>query len=205
MITSYNQLSVGKYNELEAIAHDRSLDDIGRNTAILAVLTDKSERELMDMPIGEYAALGERASFLLHPAPAAQKTPRSYKLGEMELIPSADFTRMTAAQYIDYQTYANQQSADQLVQMLSCMLIPKGHKYNDGYDMGAVQSAIRDNMPITDAAAYANFLLAKWRKSMRISLSYLALKSKRRERMRLWELVEMLSIRNGGGLTLWIW
>ena len=60
-----------------------------------------------------------------------------------------------------------------LVQTLSTLLVPKGKKYNDGYDMDAVQQAIRDNLSVADVVSLYAFFLTKWVKSIKDSQTYL--------------------------------
>ena len=44
----------------------------------------------------------------------------------------AEIPSITTAQYIDYQNYSKD---GDITKLLSVWMIPKGHKYNDGYDM----------------------------------------------------------------------
>ena len=48
MITSYKELPVGKYLELESIVLGYP-DDVERNTLVLSVLTGKTPKELMNI------------------------------------------------------------------------------------------------------------------------------------------------------------
>ncbi|MEE1226082.1 MAG: hypothetical protein UHM08_03155 [Bacteroidales bacterium] len=81
-----------------------------------------------------------------------------YVLGGSHFNVMLNIEEMTAAQFIDYQNYIKDIDKN-IVQLLSIFLIPKGHKYNDGYDMVEVQKAIRDNLCIIDASAMAAFFL----------------------------------------------
>ena len=57
---------------------------------------------------------------------------KKYILGTFELIPCRDFRKVETGQYIDFQTYAPDLD-NRLVEFLSVILVPKGHRYNDGY------------------------------------------------------------------------
>lgn len=211
MITRYEDLSISKYTQLQEIATDKGYDDVERNTAILSVLTDMSERELLNLPIGEYQQMSDNAHFLLqafHPAPMRART---YRLGEWVLTCQADIDSMTAGQYIDFQTFQQDDAHPMhMARLLSVLMIPEGKRYNDGYDVRALQEDIYTHMPITDAVALVNFWLAKWQRSMLCSLSYLALRGRmnRTERKVARILRKRLRAafrRNGDGCALWIW
>ena len=50
---------------------------------------------------------------------------------------------MTTAQFVDYQNYSKENPVD-ISKCLSVFIIPKGHTYNDGYDLKQVQEDIKD-------------------------------------------------------------
>lgn len=155
MIQNYDALPVGKYEAIMRAQRDNADDIHARNLAILAILTDKSEDELLDLPVPKFRELMDKASFLrlpLRPAPVA----KNYNLGTLTLRPCADIRKMTAAQYIDFQTLAKQ-SEERTAEMLSCFLLPEGHRYNVGYDIVEVQRAIRKYLPVTSANGLLTF------------------------------------------------
>ena len=60
--------------------------------------------------------------------------------------------KITTAQYIDFQNYLK--NSDE-VKCFSVFMIPKGHKYNDGYDMMEVFEDIQDiPIPILTSASF---------------------------------------------------
>ena len=54
---------------------------------------------------------------------------------------SFDLTRVSVAQFIDYQNYAKEKEI-RYEKILSVFVIPKGHEYNDGYSLKEVQEDI---------------------------------------------------------------
>lgn len=78
---------------------------------------------------------------------------------------------MTTAQYIDFQTYT-QDTMRNLPQILSCLLIPQGKKYNTDYDIIEVQDAIRTHLSVTDCNRLSAFFLRRWRISIKGMLIY---------------------------------
>ena len=171
IIDNYNKLTLGQYIEIQAISKDESLEEIDKQVQILSVLTGVAEDEILHLPINEYKELVVKAAFLnpenINYHPVAKK----YILGKFELIPTRDFRKIETCQYIDFQTYAPDLDK-YLVEFLSVILVPKGHRYNEGYDILEVQKAIREEMSVSDGVSLAGFFLTWCRKSIKDSLNY---------------------------------
>ena len=170
MIDSYNKLPIGKYLQLCAI--DPTLPDIDRQVEMVSILTDTPVDDLLNMPVPEYSALAGCTAFLGEEPPQPQeRVLKEYRLGGLTLIPVTDIRKMTTAQFIDFQTYI--QGPDKHdIDILSVFLIPKGCKYNDGYDIMDVQAAIRDNLSLLHAQDLRAFFFAKCRTYALAILTY---------------------------------
>jgi hypothetical protein len=59
-----------------------------------------------------------------------------------------------------------------MVEFLSVILVPKGHRYNEGYDILDVQKAIREGLSVTDGATIVGFFLTWCERSIKDSLHY---------------------------------
>ena len=179
IIDNFNRLTLGMYQEIQEISRNESLEDIDRQVQILSILTGVAEEEILHLPITEYKELVVKAGFLdpsnINYHPIAKK----YLVGKFELIPLRDFRKMETCQYIDFQTYAPDLD-NHLVEFLSVILVPKGHRYNEGYDILEVQKAIRDGMSVSDGVSLAGFFLTWCRRSIQDSLNY-----SKREAMRI--------------------
>ena len=171
IIDNYNRLTLGQYMEIQEISRNESLEDIDKQVQILSILTGVAEDELLHLPIQEYKELVLKSQFLnpdnINYHPIAKK----YILGKFELIPCRDFRKIETCQYIDFQTYAPDLDKC-LVEFLSVILVPKGHRYNEGYDILEVQKAIREEMSVSDGVSLAGFFLTWCRKSIKDSLNY---------------------------------
>ena len=171
IIDNYNRLTLGQYMEIQEISRNESLEDIDKQVQILSILTGVAEEEILHLPITEYKELVVKAGFLdpsnINYHPIAKK----YILGKIELIPTRDFRKLETCQYIDFQTYAPDLDK-YLVEFLSVILVPKGHRYNEGYDILEVQKAIREEMSVSDGVSLAGFFLTWCRKSIKDSLNY---------------------------------
>lgn len=173
IIDSFSRLPLGSWLDILKIQDDPALDDVDRQAETIAVLTGLTAREVLDLPIAEYTVLARKARFL---GEVPEKLPRaasSYRLGDLMLKVQGDLMKITTAQYIDFKTFAPQREAA-LPQVLSVVLVPDGHKYNDGsYDIAKVQAAIRDGITVEQALSLFAFFLGKLTALIRSTRSYL--------------------------------
>lgn len=172
IIDNYRNLPVGKWLEILELSKDENVDALEQQVKTIAILTGLAEDEVLDLPIMEYKSLASKTKFLEKEYEGKLQIAKSYGLNGMELIPVKDFNKITTAQYVDYQTFSKEGDM-YLVQTLSTLLVPKGKKYNDGYDMDAVQEAIRENLSVADVLSLYAFFLTKWVKSIKDSQTYL--------------------------------
>jgi len=171
IIDSYNRLPLGKYIEIQEVTRNESLEDIDKQVQILSILTGIAEEEILHLPIQEYKELVVKSGFLdpegINYHPIAKK----YLVGKYELVPVTDFRKLETAQFIDFQTYAPDLDK-YLIEFLSVILVPKGHRYNEGYDIMEVQQAIREEMSVSDGISLSAFFLTWCRKFVQDSLNY---------------------------------
>lgn len=203
IIDNYRNLPVGKWLEILELSKDENVDALEQQVKTIAILTGLTEEEVLDLPIVEYRELAAKTMFLEKEYEGKLQIAKSYGLNGMELIPVKDFNKITTAQYVDYQTFSKEGDM-YLVQTLSTLLVPKGKKYNNGYDMDAVQQAIRDNLSVADVVSLYAFFLTKWVKSIKDSQTYLDKEIKKipnklmREKL-MKQVLEMRSKINGVG------
>lgn len=205
MITSYSNLPMGKYQRvIEALAANK--DEIDAHATMLAIINDMTTDEVMNLPLPEYQAMSERVSFLLEPLPKVKgRICKEYKFGDMVLIPTTDVKKFTAAQYIDYQQMVKEEN--RMVEVMSTLLIPRGHKYAQGYDIADVHKVIAEYMSVAEVMELSAFFLRKFKDSICSTLSSLELDllmSKvegKMEMIRLSSKIRRL-LKNGDGLTM---
>lgn len=204
-IDSYEKLPVGKFMELQEIVNDEEADAVDKNIAIVSILTDIDPVELYNMPIARFGELMAYTDFLQNPllnVPVENK----YKVCDWVLVPTVDFSKMTTAQFIDYQSYIKEANKN-LVEILTVFLIPEGHNYNDGYDMARLQNDIREHMNITEASSLSGFFLLLWKSLSKAILHSLVKKMKKEmktmtpeQRKKLDQKIQGLA-QNGDGLS----
>lgn len=166
MIDNYNNLSIGKYIEITRIVRDENLPEVDRQVRMLSVLSGRTEDDILNAPITDFAELSRTARFLERPPETKPEARDVYELGDFRLVPLKDVRKMTTAQYIDFQTFGREADKN-IVEMLSCLLVPEGMRYNDGYDVVEVQAAIRERMDCVSALGVYAFFFESLRTSMR--------------------------------------
>lgn len=161
IIDDYSRLTLGKYEDILRIDRDESLDDldIDKQVKILSVLTDMKEDDLLNLPIHQYKELVVKSNFLKVAPTSPARVANSYKIGKFDLIPVTDMRKVTTAQYIDFKSFHQAGIDEHFAEIISCILVPKGKKYNQDYDVIEVQNEIRQNLYVHDGCSlYAFFL-----------------------------------------------
>lgn len=169
MINNYAALSLGLFLEIDAISHSDK-EDIDKQVAIIAKLAGIDEQDVLELPLPAYAVLSADTDFLRHECPPAT-APSRLICGDLSLVPTKDFTQITTAQYVDFQTFSKGGVAA-LPDLLSVLLIPEGHKYNDGYDLEAVKATVKE-LPLPAALGLSAFFFERLVASIQASLTSL--------------------------------
>lgn len=177
MIDNYNDLTVGKYQEIMLLLNGAPMDELTMQTSLIAILSDEDEDDILNLPLSEYNKMVQGTAFLSE-EPKKRIVATKYILGDMELETMLNMKDMTAGQYIDYQTFIKDPDK-YLVEMLSVFLIPKGKKYNDGYDILEVHNAIREHLSIVDALSMSAFFLLLSQVLIKTTLTSLTSKVKK--------------------------
>ena len=171
IIDNYRDLPIGMYLEICEIDRREDLEEINKQVLIIAILSGLKEEDIYNLTLEKYKALAAKTHYLQTPYEGDIRTAKNYVCGKFNLEPIEDFRKITTAQYIDYQTFAKDIEMN-VVEILSTMMIPKGKKYNQDYDVLEVQKAIREHMSVADALSLFAFFFAQYRQSIMDSLTY---------------------------------
>ena len=171
IIDNYRDLPIGLYLEICDIDRREDLEDINKQVSIISVLTGMAEEDIYNLPLEEYRQLAAKSQYLRHPYEGEVLTAKNYIVDKFTLVPVEDYRKITTAQYIDFQTFAKDAERN-IVEILSCMLIPKGKKYNQDYDVIEVQNALREHLCVADALSLLAFFFVQYRQSIKDSLTY---------------------------------
>ena len=137
-------LTIEKHKQIQKLLKDNNVEDMQEVQAEwLAIYADTDLDTIMNYPLTKYHKLLERfyADYFTDFSHAEPKIKDKYTAGDMVLVPMLDFTQITVAQMMDF-SVLSVDPIENIEKLLAIFLIPKGKKYNDGYDLLEVQKAI---------------------------------------------------------------
>ena len=170
MITSYEEMSVGIFMEVKDILMDKTTSELEKRVRLLAILNNKSEEEIMGIPISKLTSMVSSMEFLSQ-QPKTKTPPNEITLNGNVYEIKYDVQNITTAQYIDFQTFIKDYDK-YMVELASIVIIPKGKKYNEGYDIVAVQRDIREYMSIVDLSSVCFFFVQLYKGLIQSLTSY---------------------------------
>lgn len=135
---TWKDITLRQFNKIQDL-----LQEIDEYTTlnIIDVLYDVDSANLPAMEVmNKYA---HSLDFLMTTIPTNEKLKETYTINQREYNSNINLTQMTTAQFVDYQNYTKENPVD-ISKCLSVFIIPKGHTYNDGYDLKQVQEDIKD-------------------------------------------------------------
>ena len=135
---TWKDITLRQFNKIQDL-----LQEIDEYTTlnIIDVIYDVDSADMPAMEVmNKYA---HSLDFLMTTIPTNEKLKDVYIINQREYNSNINLTQMTTAQFVDYQNYAKLNPVD-ISKCLSVFIIPKGHTYNDGYDLKQVQDDIKD-------------------------------------------------------------
>lgn len=130
-----------KYRTLLDIREAANIED--ENERVYAIMEAVFGEDVLDLPLKDFNEKCKELQFLQKEIPNDLHV-KDIKVNGREYYFDGLLGKITTAQYIDFQNY--QKNNDEQ-KSFSVFIIPKGHKYNDGYDMDQVFKDILD-MPV---------------------------------------------------------
>ena len=138
-----------KYRTLLDIREAANIDD--ENERVFAIMEAVFGEDVLDLPLKDFNEKCKELQFLQKEIPNDLHV-KDIKVNGREYYFDGLLGKITTAQYIDFQNY--QKNNDEQ-KSFSVFIIPKGHKYNDGYDMEQVFNDILDiPVPVLFSASF---------------------------------------------------
>lgn len=204
IIDNYRKLPIGKYNEIVKLC-ETEMDEVDRKVRIVGILTGLTDDEVLALPLTDFTECCAKAKFIDLPCPETliPSVSKSYPVGGFNLVPVTDMRKVTTAQYIDFLSFSKDKEHN-IVEMMSCFLVPKGMDYNEGYDILDVHNAIKEEMSVAEVLALLAFFFGSWTRSIHSTLSYSErmarrVKDKEKRQMMMERIAELRSTISGGG------
>lgn len=137
------------YRQLLDIREAANIED--ENERVYAIMEAVFGESVLDLDLKDFALKCKEIDFLQKEIPNDLHV-KDIKVNGREYYFDGLLGNITTAQYIDFQNY--QKNNDEY-KTFSVFIIPKGHKYNDGYDMDQVFNDILDiPVPVLFSASF---------------------------------------------------
>lgn len=163
-VKEWKDITIGQYLEMQDISNDHTLDDMQKMTKLVSIVY---ELDIEEIPMSQALALMDDIKNLMNLKIEPEKLQKTYKVGNYTCKPTS-FDKMTMAQFMDFQEMANS-GEEHLVDTIAVCLVPKGLKYNVGYDIDDFKEDIL-KLPIIIAPTLIDFFQQALKKSWKHSL-----------------------------------
>lgn len=170
MEKQWENITLDQFTQIRAILEDKEKNEEDKMISLAAVVQGVDEETILTMPLAQVQPIFASLQGLDRP-PQRGRIRRHYQVGKWSLV-TTDATKMSVAQWIDFQNYAQDGMEKHLADILSVALVPVGKTYNEGYEMGELKAAL-GGMGVCDAMAVCFFFQRKWLRSMKRTLNYL--------------------------------
>lgn len=155
---SWNDIT---YRQFEKFKNISEIEDDNEKT--IAIAQGIYGDDVINKPISEFRELCKNLTFISEEVPTSIKV-KNVKVNGREYYFDGLLGNISTAQYVDFQNYMKNEDE---AKSFSVFFIPKGHKYNDGYDMTQVFEDIKDMpMPVLMSASF--FFVRQWETFIRI-------------------------------------
>lgn len=178
MITDYKDLTINKYLEIKEILKDDG-GELNIQSRIISCLANMDLDDVLNLSLTRYNELAQKTAFLMEKPKLTGRIPNKLNINGRECIITKNVNKLTAAQYIDYQTLTAQEDSDKYIAaVIACFIVPVGFTYGDGYDIQEISDWLGDNLSILDALNVCFFFRKKYLDLIKRTLLYLELRMK---------------------------
>ena len=171
---SPGDLPLAKYLKTLEIFNDASLSDLDKNIEILAIYADTTVDSILKLRpdvVEEYFA--EMSNSISSYKPSNSKRPKKIKINDQVYTINYNIGKLNMAQYIDFQQIIVKKNyLENLPALLSIFIIPKGHKYNDDYDIIELRRILENNITLDEALSIIFFSKMKSISLIKLKLLY---------------------------------
>lgn len=171
---SPGDLPLAKYLKTLEIFNDESLSDLDKNIEILAIYADTTVDSILKLRpdvVEEYFA--EMSNSISSYKPSNSKRPKKIKINDKVYTINYNIGKLNMAQYIDFQQIIVKKNyLENLPALLSIFIIPKGHKYNDDYDIIELRNILENNITLDEALSIIFFSKMKSISLIKLKLLY---------------------------------
>lgn len=148
---AWKDISIRQYREISKLEKN---DDWQWNA--LAIVNNTTYEDIINRPINETMALSREFNQWALDAPIVHPVKRKYVINGHKYDFKGYPENLSTAAYIDFYNM-DKTVPDNLAGHLSLVLIPEGHRYNEGYDINEVREEIDNYLDVEEAYSICDF------------------------------------------------
>ena len=157
---TWNDINIKTFKKINEIVKDTNLTDVEKEISLISIIFNLDEDSIYDMDLQTLKTYSDKIAFINTFEPDYGKCPKIERIGDIEVSVDYNLSHFTVAQYIDFMANIQSKEPD-IARLLSCILIPKGKKYNTDYDLEAFIKQIEINLNIYDAESMLFFYIVE--------------------------------------------
>ena len=157
-VKGWNDITISQYKAIVKIVEDEYYSPVEKDAMVLALLCGVDEKQIWNLDVNEFNSLRGKMGFLSNFEFDKRWHLKRIKIDGEEYDVQADINKFSVAQYMDYQSlWKNKDS--HMGSMLTVFLVPRGKKYNDGYDIQHLAEVFEENVSIVTYNCICFFFL----------------------------------------------
>lgn len=175
---SWEDISWKKFEEIVEL-NKIELSELDKEIKLVSLMTGLTESEVRNLDANSYSVIEQKLHFL-STKPSNDKVRDEINLNGTLYHVDIISTAINAGQFLDFKVLQSAENIDKRVpRLLACFIYPKGHKYNDGYDVEKVVDDINEYMSVPEVTSLSNFFIIQFKAYATSILRYLERKSKK--------------------------
>lgn len=175
---TWSQISISDFLKLQDILND-DCPELDKNVQLISFFCDVTEDDVMNFDISIVTELLNQISEFFDNTPEnINSNLKSLRIDDELYKVETDLNHFTYAQYIDFQTYI-QGGDEKMAEVLSTFVIPKGKKYNEGYDVLETIETFKNKLDIVTARRMFNFFINSLLNSTKATMASLRVMMKK--------------------------
>lgn len=178
MKQSWKDITVGDMMQIKEIGTLQLATEDEKNMRVAALLAGIDFEQIMQhTPLSQVRKYMDNASFLVDTKPQPIKARKTYEINGRTYKMLRNEMDLTVAQYIDFQSVEKEGFDKMPGELLAIMMVPEGHKYNDGYDREQVIEDMYD-LNVEEALGICDFFTRRFFNSLNLVMTILILKTR---------------------------
>lgn len=161
---NWSDITLEKFMEIQAI---KEIDPINVTAQIIKILYGINDPE--SLPYTEFLKYSEDLKFL---GKEIKRVPLkdTYQINGTTYVLENNVMTFMTQQVVDWRNYSKEEN--NMHKFMSVVMVPEGHKYNDGYDMEKVQNDMLD-LDMSTVISLMDFFQKCWVEFIKVSRDYL--------------------------------